>query len=70
MPIFVHILNFPCFLMHFVVFSGDKYEELRETDSSFERTAIHSTTKQSRTLDIVLASPPHEITRPHSTGTE
>jgi len=52
------------------VFSGDKYEELREIDSGLEETAIHSTMEQSRTLDIVLASPPREITRPHPIETE
>jgi len=71
MPIFVHIFNFSCcFWCILLVFSGDKYEELTEIDSGFEGTAIHSTKEQSRILDIVLVSPPHEITRPHPTGTE
>jgi len=47
-----------------LVFSGDKYEELREMDFFSEGTSIHSTTEQSKTLDLVLASPRQEITRP------
>ena len=56
--IFVHIFIFPCcFWCILLVFLGYKYEELSEVDSGSEGTAVHSTIEQSKTLDLVLASP-------------